>query len=80
VVKNRTVSIGRGENRGREVTYTNVVRSIVRLGFWTGAPARFEIPLPEARADDADGYVVIVQKAWGDTLGPILAVGKGGAL
>ena len=80
VVKNRTVSIGRGENRGREVTYTNVVRSIVRLGFWTGAPARFEIPLPEARADEADGYVVIVQKAWGDTLGPILAVGKGGAL
>ena len=80
VVKQRTVAIGRGENRGREVTYTNVVRSIVRLGFWTGAPARFEIPLPEARADDADGYVVIVQKTWGDTLGPILAASKGGAL
>ena len=80
VVKSRTVTIGRGENRGREVTYTNVVRSIVRLGFWTGAPARFEMPLPEARADDADGYVVIVQKTWGETLGPILAAGKGGAI
>ena len=80
VVKSRTVSIGRGENKGREITYTNVVRSMVRLGFWTGAAARFEMPLPETRADDADGYVVIVQKSWGDTLGPILAAGKGGAL
>ena len=80
VVKSRTVTIGRGENRGRDVTYTNVVRSMVRLGFWTGASARFEMPLPEARADDADGYVVIVQKSWGDTLGPILAASKGGAL
>ena len=76
VVKSRTVSIGRGENKGREITYTNVVRSMVRMGHWTGAPARFEMPLPEARADDADGYVVIVQKSWGDVLGPILAAGK----
>lgn len=76
VVKSRTVSIGRGENKGREVTYTNVVRSMVRMGHWTGAPARFEMPVPEARADDADGYVVVVQKSWGDVLGPILAAGK----
>ena len=80
VVKSRTVAIGRGENRGREVTYTNVVRSMVRMGHWTGQAARFEMPLPEARADDADGYVVIVQKTWGDHLGPILAAGKGGNL
>ena len=80
VVKSRTVTVGRGENRGREITYTNVVRSMVRLGFWNGAAARFEMPLPETRADDADGYVVIVQKSWGDTLGPILAASKGGAL
>ena len=80
VIKSRVISVGRGENKGREITYTNVVRSIVRMGHWTGAAARFEMPLPEARADEADGYVVIVQKSWGDALGPILASGKGGQL
>ena len=34
---------GRGENKGRSITYTNVVRKIPRLGEWTGAPAHFEI-------------------------------------
>ena len=80
VAKSLTVTVGRGENKGRQITYTNVVRSTVRIGFWTGVAARFEVPLPEGRADDADGYVVIVQKSWGDTLGPILAASKGGAL
>ncbi len=80
VVKSRVISVGRGENKGREITYTNIVRSIVRMGHWTGAPVRFEMPLPEARADEADGYVVVVQKSWGDALGPILASGKGGQL
>lgn len=80
VAKSRTVTVGRGENKGRDITYTNVVRSMVRLGFWNGAAARFEMPLPETRTDDADGYVVIVQKSWGDKLGPILAASKGGAL
>lgn len=80
VVKNRTVHIGRGENSGRQVTYTNVVRSIARMGHWTGAPARFEMPAPEARSDEADGYVVLVQKGWGDSLGPIIAAAKSGDL
>ena len=76
VTRSKTVAVGRGENGGRQLTYTHVVRSMVRMGQWMGQPARFEIPMPEARADDADGYVVIVQKAWGDVLGPILAAGK----
>ncbi len=76
VSRAKSVSIGRGENRGRHLTYANVVRSLVRMGQWTGTPSRFELPLPEARTDDTDGYVVIVQKSWGDVLGPILAAGK----
>jgi hypothetical protein len=80
VSRAKSVSIGRGENRGRQLTYANVVRSMVRMGQWMGAPSRFEIPLPEARTDDADGYVVIVQKSWGDVLGPILAAGKSAGL
>lgn len=80
VARSKSVAVGRGENRGRQLTYVNVVRSMVRLGQWMGAPARFEIPLPEARTEDADGYVVIVQKSKGDVLGPILAAGKSAGL
>jgi hypothetical protein len=76
VARSRTVSIGRGENSGHKVTYTNVVRSIARMGYWTGAPARFEIPLAEAIGEGADAYVVLVQKSWGGKLGPVLAAGK----
>jgi hypothetical protein len=80
VSRSKSVAIGRGENSGRHLTYTNVVRSIVRMGQWMGAASRFEIPLVEARTDDSDGYVVLVQKSWGDVLGPILAAGKSAGL
>ncbi len=80
VVRARTIAIGRGENDGRRVTYTNVVRSMVRMGHWMGAAARFEMPLAEARGDDGEGYVVIVQKNMGEVLGPVLAAARSGNL
>jgi hypothetical protein len=80
VSRSKTIAIGRGENGGRQLTYTNVVRSIVRMGQWMGHTSRFEMPTPEARTEDADGYVVIVQKSWGDVIGPILAAGKSDGL
>ncbi|MDB5594308.1 MAG: hypothetical protein JWM36_1269 [Hyphomicrobiales bacterium] len=76
VARSRAVAIGRGENSGHKVTYTNVVRSIARMGYWTGVPARFELPLAEAQGEGADGYVVLVQKNWGGKLGPVLAAAK----
>jgi len=30
------ISIGRGENRGREITYHNVVRNLLKVGDWNG--------------------------------------------
>jgi hypothetical protein len=80
VSRSKSVAIGRGENGGRQLTYTNIVRSIVRMGQWMGMASRFEMPIPEVRTDDADGYVVIVQRAWGDVIGPILAAGKSNGL
>src|SRR5581483_2798947 len=35
IMKSVAVAIGRGENRGRTITYHNVVRSWVKLGDWT---------------------------------------------
>jgi hypothetical protein len=78
VAKAREVAIGRGENKGRTVTYANVVRGMVKLGEWTGQPERYEFPVDAARAGDAETYVVLLQAAAQDSrLGPILGAAKG---
>ena len=60
VLRAQTVPIGRGENRGKTITYANVVRGMNRLGEWRGGSARFECPLEIARRG-GDGYVVLLQ-------------------
>jgi len=80
VLKEREVAIGRGENRGRSVTYANVVRGMTRAGFWSGAQAHFEVPLTKARPADADSYVVILQAGEQEKPGPILGAAKGPGL
>ena len=37
------VAIGRGENKGRTLTYVNVARRIDPVGRWSGAPARYQL-------------------------------------
>ena len=80
VVKARHVAIGRGENRGRSVTYANVVRGMTRVGFWSGAPAEVEVPLSVARPEGADSYVVLVQSGEESKPGRILGAAKGPGL
>ena len=42
------ISIGRGENRGRQVTYYNVVRNILKVGDWNGSSGSWTVPLENA--------------------------------
>ncbi|PNG25950.1 DUF1223 domain-containing protein [Methylocella silvestris] len=73
VLRSRTVHIGRGENAGRNVTYTNVVRGMDEIGVWDGAAATFHAP--DAR-DDGEGYVIFVQKGSLQRPGAILGAAK----
>ncbi len=66
------VAIGRGENRGRTITYHNVVRRWVKLGDWTGTEASFNVPIADVKADDIDAAAVIVQEGTRDKPGIIL--------
>jgi hypothetical protein len=75
VLRTQVVSIGKGENRGRTITYANVVRGLIRVGDWNGGTARFETPLRTAKGD-ADGYVVLLQTVNGKKPGPILGAAK----
>ena len=43
VSRSQTVQIGRGENRGRTVTYANVVRGMNRVGEWRGGAAHYQV-------------------------------------
>jgi hypothetical protein len=66
------ISIGRGENRGREITYHNVVRNLLKVGDWNGAPASWSVPLENLSSEGVDGAVVYVQDGRSDRPGPML--------
>jgi hypothetical protein len=66
------ISIGRGENSGREITYHNVVRNLLKVGDWNGNSGSWTVPLDSAVRDGADGAVVYVQDGSRDKPGPML--------
>ena len=41
-----SVTVRRGENRGKVVPHRNVVRELVRLGSWTGRARTYRLPQP----------------------------------
>jgi len=66
------IRIGRGENRGREVTYHNVVRRWLKVGDWTGKAGSWSIPLENVKIEGVDAAVVYVQDGNRDQPGPML--------
>lgn len=70
-VKSTTnVSIGNGENGGRQIRYSNVVKAERPLGRWGGGTQKFAITPDLLKTPGADRYAVIVQSG---QAGPILA-------
>jgi len=72
-----TVAIKRGENTGRTITYTNVVRRWVRLGDWSGKAQSFSFPVAElpdgaTTLKDIDRVSVLVQSGMAAKPGVIL--------
>jgi len=80
IAKSRTVKIGRGENAGRTITYTNVVRAMDKVGNWMGEPSRFEIDESSLTAPDCDAYALLLQAGSQSRPGAILAAAKGDGL
>jgi hypothetical protein len=56
-----SVGIARGENRGRTITYTNVVRRWIKLGTWNGKSETFSVPVDAIKLDGIDAVAVILQ-------------------
>jgi hypothetical protein len=66
------ISIGRGENRGQQITYYNVVRNLVKVGDWNGGAGSWTIPLENISRDGVDAAVVYVQDGNREKPGPML--------
>ena len=63
-----SVSVGDGENRNRQLTYTNLVRDLQRAGEWGGQSMKIDLPLNVGKLK-YDGVVVILQA---EDFGPVL--------
>lgn len=61
VKKNGNVNIGRGENRGREITYSNIVIDERRLANWSGGSASHVIMSDDLSIAGADRYALILR-------------------
>ena len=75
VMYDRSVSvpIARGENNGRTITYSNVVRKLRPIAMWTGAPMSMDLARSEIEGAKADHCAVLLQTDLKDGLpGPSL--------
>ena len=66
------ISIGRGENSGRQITYHNVVRNLLKVGDWNGTSGSWTVPLENISREGVDAAVVYVQDGSRDKPGAML--------
>jgi hypothetical protein len=66
------ITIGRGENSGREIIYHNVVRNLLKVGDWNGSSGSWTVPLENVSREGVDAAVVYVQDGNRDRPGAML--------
>ncbi|MFO1150790.1 MAG: DUF1223 domain-containing protein [Alsobacter sp.] len=77
IVKKMEVAIGRGENKGKTISYNNVVRSVVPLGVWHGEARTYEVPVASlGKGAACDTYAAILQVGGPSKPGVILGAAK----
>lgn len=69
ITKKVEVPVRSGENKGRTLAYTNVVRELVPIGMWTGKPLSLRIARHAALNPETDAFAVLIQQGEG---GPII--------
>jgi hypothetical protein len=68
-----TVSITRGENRGKTLSYYHPVRELSPVGMWNGEAMTLRLPLKELKAMGGDCLVALLQV---ENAGPILGAAQ----
>jgi hypothetical protein len=70
VTRKVAVGIGSGENSGRRITYTNVLRSERKVSDWTGGKASVALAASQLKVAGADRYALVLRQPGG---GKVLA-------
>lgn len=65
VSRSETVAIGRGENGGRQITYTNVLIDEKRIATWEGDKASHRIDRNALSMPGADRFAVVLREPGG---------------
>ena len=68
-----TVSITRGENRGRDLSYHHPVRDLTPIGMWQGEAMTLRLPLKDLKTMGGDCLVALLQV---ENAGPILGAAE----
>lgn len=69
------VQIKDGENAGKTLTYTNIVRELTPIGIWKGMPMKVQLPRAAMMQADVQKLVVLVQEG---RSGPIIGATMAG--
>lgn len=57
-----SIEIEKGENAGRSLTYTNIVREMTPIGLWKGQPLAIQIPRAAVMQAATQRSVVLIQE------------------
>ncbi|RTL54156.1 MAG: DUF1223 domain-containing protein [Bradyrhizobiaceae bacterium] len=72
ISKSVPITIGRGENRGQQIVYHNVVRNMLKVADWDGKAGNWTVPLENISREGIDAAAVYVQDGSRDKPGPML--------
>ncbi len=75
IQKTADVVISRGENHGKTLSYTNVVRELTPVGTWTGQPLRIQLARSALMRPQLETVAVLIQQG---KAGPIIAAATTG--
>jgi len=70
-----TVDVTQGENKGKSLTYTNIVRELTPIGLWKGQPMQIQIPRGAVILAETQKSVVLIQEG---RAGPIIGAAWAG--
>lgn len=73
VQRSAQVAVKAGENRGKTLTYYNVVRELTPVGIWNGRPATIRLSRVAVMRPEAEDLVVLIQEA---STGPIIGAAR----
>ncbi len=69
ITRKAEVPVRAGENKGKSLVYTNVVREIVPIGMWRGKPMNVRIARHSVLKPETEAFAVLIQQGDG---GPII--------